>query len=334
MAESGDDPPYRALDDLERRRGVECTANRVPDGVPDGVPDSVPDIDVASGSARAPRRGGRRDRRRAARGSARAHRGRRRCDRTRSPSRRRGPDRIGQEPGVPRTRGGVGIEGRRRDVDDRAAAPARRQGPARAGRARKHQVLLRVAQGSFELSLPRQAARVGVPGCLVRGAGRARLRPPTGPAAEIRRTVRHRRPGRARTRDQPGRVGGRQLHERRVPGQVRVRRRRRVLRGAGARPRARGVRARREPRALLLAPRVRGARAPGSRHRDHRRGAFLPRQRHQRVRGRYRDRRDQQGERHAGARGSRQGRGGGAQRRGPALGRGHRRARRHRRRRR
>ena len=64
-----------------------------------------------------------------------------------------------------------------------------------------------------------------------------------------------------------------------MPGQGRLRRRRRVLRRTGARPCAGGVDPRRQPRAVLRAPRRRRAGAARARRRDPRRGARLPRQR-------------------------------------------------------
>ncbi len=85
----------------------------------------------------------------------------------------------------------------------------------------------------------------------VRAAGRPRLRAPARSAARVRRTVGDRRPLRARGRCEWSRVGGGELCERRMPGEGRLRRRRRVLRGTGARPGPGGVDPRREPRAVL-----------------------------------------------------------------------------------
>ena len=81
-------------------------------------------------------------------------------------------------------------------------------------------------------------------------------------------------------------VGGGQLHEHRVPGPRQLRRRRRLLRRARARPRPGRRHPRRQPCALLRRPRRARQRPAAARSRHHRRGALLRRQRDQRVRRR------------------------------------------------
>ena len=246
---------------------------------------------MARGSARSPRCGHRRPRRRAARRAAHPHgRGRGRDERG-PPSAGRGADGLGEEPRLPRTRGCVGIEGRGRHVHHRAcrASSWRRISPRCSG-ARRPPVHVRAPEGPVELPVPGEAAGRGRARRAVRTAGgvgilrasralpRVRRRPPR-PAIAPRSTTtsRTRRwaavsctsvecPGKADCAD-----GGdcfAELARDRAPG---------------------GVDPRREPRALLRAPRIRRARAPRPRRRDHRRGALRsPRTRPTRSRARSR----------------------------------------------
>ena len=90
-----------------------------------------------------------------------------------APPRCRGADRIGEEPRLPRARGCVGAEGRRRDVDDRVAEPARvgKDLPALQEHARCR-FTYALAEGPFELPVPREVARRGRARRAVRTTGR------------------------------------------------------------------------------------------------------------------------------------------------------------------
>ena len=230
MPYSGREPTPRELSSSIRRRSL-CLALagerefRVPGA-------------VADRSARAPRRRRLRDGRRTPRRPARAHeRGRRRALGRASPA-RGGADRFGQEPGLPRRGRRLGFAGRRRDVHDRVAEPADGQGSPRAAGARDGRVLVRVAEGTCELPVPREAASSRGTRRAVRATRRSGLRAPARAVPEIRAAFGDGRPFRVRPRGERRHVEGRHVHEPRMPGQSRLRRRRGVLRGAGARPRS------------------------------------------------------------------------------------------------
>ena len=131
--------------------------------------------------------------------------------RRRAPSRRRGADRVGQEPRLSRAGGRVGAEGRRRDLDDRVAEPARGEGPAGARRSTVDVPLhVRAAEGPFELPVPGQAARRGArPTRCSSSRSASRFPQQLASPPRLRRRVGDGRPRRVRRRRSPTRRGRR-----------------------------------------------------------------------------------------------------------------------------